>query len=80
VCRESLGGDLRDRRKLHLKPLGSRRIIPARGTLWRIVLSSVIGTAVEWYDFAIYGTATAPVFNKLFSPTRGASLGAIVEV
>ena len=37
--------------------------------LKRIVVSSVIGTAVEWYDFLIYGTATALVFNKLFFPS-----------
>src|SRR5439155_7894851 len=35
-------------------------------SLRRIVWSSVIGTAVEWYDFLIYGTATALVFNKVF--------------
>lgn len=55
--------------------------VPGRSVsagLRRIVLSSVIGTAVEWYDFAIYGTATALVFNKLFFPTRGASLSTIV--
>lgn len=34
----------------------------------RVLASSVIGTAVEWYDFLIYGTATALVFNKLFFP------------
>jgi hypothetical protein len=32
----------------------------------RIVVSSIVGTAVEWYDFLIYGTASALVFNKLF--------------
>ena len=37
-----------------------------RATLRRIVWSSVIGTAVEWYDFLIYGAATALVFNKVF--------------
>jgi len=55
--------------------------VPGRSAsagLRRIVLSSVIGTAVEWYDFAIYGTATALVFNKLFFPTHGASLSTIV--
>lgn len=33
-------------------------------SLQRIVWSSVIGTAVEWYDFLIYGTATALVDRK----------------
>jgi hypothetical protein len=32
----------------------------------RIVVSSVLGTAVEWYDFVIYGTASALVFKSCF--------------
>jgi MFS transporter, MHS family, shikimate and dehydroshikimate transport protein len=43
----------------------------------RIVLSSIIGTAVEWYDFLIYGTAAALVFNKLFFPQTDPALGTI---
>jgi MHS family shikimate/dehydroshikimate transporter-like MFS transporter len=43
----------------------------------RIVFSSVVGTAVEWYDFLIYGTASALVFNKLFFPATDPSLGTI---
>src|SRR5262245_30090217 len=35
----------------------------------RVVLASFIGTSVEWYDFFLYGTAAALVFNKLFFPT-----------
>jgi len=37
--------------------------------LSRIVWASVFGTIIEWYDFLIYGTAAALVFNKLFFPT-----------
>jgi MFS transporter, MHS family, shikimate and dehydroshikimate transport protein len=43
----------------------------------RVVLSSIIGTAVEWYDFLIYATASALVFNKLFFPQIDPALGTI---
>ena len=35
----------------------------------RIAISSVAGTALEYYDFAVYNTLAALVFNKLFFPT-----------
>ncbi len=34
----------------------------------RVVLASFIGTAIVWYDFLLYGTAAALVFNRLFFP------------
>lgn len=34
----------------------------------RVVVASFVGTAIEWYDFFLYGTAAALVFNKLFFP------------
>lgn len=34
----------------------------------RVVVASFIGTAIEWYDFFLYGTAAALVFNRLFFP------------
>jgi MFS transporter, MHS family, shikimate and dehydroshikimate transport protein len=43
----------------------------------RVVLSSIIGTAVEWYDFLIYAAASALVFNKLFFPQTDPALGTI---
>ncbi len=32
----------------------------------RVVLASFVGTTIEWYDFFLYGTAAALVFNQLF--------------
>ncbi|TDD92326.1 MFS transporter [Saccharopolyspora karakumensis] len=37
-------------------------------SLRRTVAASVIGTIAEYYDFFIYGTASALVFNKVFFP------------
>lgn len=31
-------------------------------------LASMVGTTIEWYDFFLYGTAAALIFNKLFFP------------
>lgn len=35
-------------------------------TTRRVVLASFVGTTIEWYDFFLYGTAAALVFNQLF--------------
>ncbi|ROR92238.1 MFS transporter [Nocardioides aurantiacus] len=34
----------------------------------KVVFASLIGTAVEWYDFFLYGSAAALVFGVLFFP------------
>jgi metabolite-proton symporter len=45
---------------------------PASLPTSRIVMASVVGTAIEFYDFYIYGTAAALVLGQMFFPT-GAS-------
>jgi hypothetical protein len=43
-----------------------------RQNLRKVVTASFIGTTIEWYDFFLYGTAAALVFNELFFPERRA--------
>ncbi|MDU0326109.1 MULTISPECIES: MFS transporter [Microbacterium] len=37
----------------------------------RAAVASLVGTAVEWYDYFIFGTASALVFGRLFFPSDG---------
>ena len=39
----------------------------------RVLTASLVGTAVEFYDFYIYATAASLVFGKLFFPATSAS-------
>ena len=34
----------------------------------RLAMASIAGTALEYYDFAVYNTLTALAFNKIFFP------------
>lgn len=49
-------------------------------TLPTVAASSLAGTAVEWYDFFLYGTAAALVFNKLYFPTGDPLVGTMLAM
>jgi MFS transporter, MHS family, shikimate and dehydroshikimate transport protein len=55
---------------------GPDHVDPLR--LRRAVAGSLVGTAMEWYDFFIYGTAAALVFNKLFFPKASPAAGTLL--
>ncbi|CAM5252183.1 MHS family MFS transporter OS=Streptomyces tendae OX=1932 GN=GUR47_28475 PE=4 SV=1 [Streptomyces tendae] len=52
---------------------------PAPNNLKRIVAASLIGTTIEWYDFFLYGSAAALVFNELFFPDSDPLVGTLLS-
>jgi metabolite-proton symporter len=49
-----------------------------RRQVTRAVFASTVGTAIEWYDFFLYGTAAALVFPKLFFPKSDPLAGLLI--
>lgn len=47
--------------------------------LRRVAIASCVGTAVEFYDFYIYGTAAALVFPKVFFPALASTAGTVAS-
>lgn len=45
----------------------------------QVALASFVGTTIEWYDFFLYGTASALVFGKLFFPNYDPLIGTIAS-
>ncbi|MEV8610781.1 MFS transporter [Amycolatopsis sp. NPDC051373] len=50
----------------------------AASTLRRSVLVSLAGSAIEWYDFFVYASATALVFGKIFFPASDPLAGTLL--
>ena len=49
------------------------------GRARRAGIASFVGTAVEWYDFYLFGTAAALVFGPTFFPEVGAATGVLAS-
>jgi MHS family shikimate/dehydroshikimate transporter-like MFS transporter len=48
-------------------------------SIQRVAIASFIGTTIEWYDFFLYGTASALVFGKLFFPNYDPLTGTLAS-
>jgi MFS family permease len=45
--------------------------------LRKAVIASTVGTAIEWYDFFLYGTAAGLIFGKLYFPNEAPLAGTL---
>ena len=43
----------------------------------RVLAASVVGSVIEWYDYALYGTAAALIFGHLFFPSANPALAMV---
>ncbi len=50
----------------------------SKSSIRLVAIASLIGTTIEWYDFFLYNTAAALVFNKLFFPTFDPFVGTLL--
>ncbi len=53
---------------------------PGSTALRRVAASCLIGSAIEFYDFLIYGTAAALVFPTVFFPQLGSAVGTVASL
>jgi metabolite-proton symporter len=51
-----------------------------RRSLPRVVLASLVGATIEWYDFFLYSAAAALVFNTVFFPASDPLVGTMLAL
>jgi MHS family shikimate/dehydroshikimate transporter-like MFS transporter len=55
------------------------RELEIRRAVRNAIFGAIIGTTVEWYDYYLYATAAATIFNKLFFPSYDQLTGTLLS-
>lgn len=58
---------------------GSDTAEPDERRVRTALLSSLVGTTIEWYDFFLYATAASLVFNQAFFPDQSSFVGTMLS-
>lgn len=45
---------------------------------WRVLIASLVGSAIEWFDYFLYGTVASLVFNQLFFVSDNPTVGLLI--
>jgi MHS family shikimate/dehydroshikimate transporter-like MFS transporter len=64
----------------YLGAVEASEAVDGKASIVSILFASSIGTIIEWYDFLLYGTAAALVFNNLFFPTFDSTSGTLASL
>ena len=55
-----------------------QKYVPSKSEMRKVVIASLLGATIEWYDFFLYGVVAGIVFNKLYFPTTDPFMGTIL--
>ena len=58
--------------------MSNEQTLDQQKNLRRVVISSVLGAVIEWYDFFLYGVVAGLFFNKLYFPDFDPRIGTML--
>src|SRR6266540_2920571 len=71
-------GEAREQHMSHTtNTAGGARQTPGKTPITKVVAASLVGTATEWYDFFLFGSAAALVFGEVFFGEIGGTKGTL---
>lgn len=48
-------------------------------SMWRVLIASIVGSAIEWFDYFLYGTVASLVFNQLYFVSKNPTIGLLIS-